>query len=171
MSLVAPHGEHDWHSSQYVDEWVRNDVTRDAERQPKLRRAAALLPFNRHCAIEVVDIGGGYGELTRQVLEEFPNSSVVMHDFSEPMIVVARQRLAAGLLAVQAGRCGGVQRRLANRLVIAAQQPVGIMAPRVSEALGRENRRCGRVLIEEQGFLTYSDMTGTHSNSGDGVGF
>ncbi len=95
MSLVAPHGEHDWLSAEYVDEWVRNDVTRDAERQPKLRRAAALLPFNRDCAIEVVDIGGGYGEFTRQVLEEFPNSSVVLHDFSEPMIVVARERLAA----------------------------------------------------------------------------
>jgi ubiquinone/menaquinone biosynthesis C-methylase UbiE len=95
MSLVAPHGEHDWLSVEYVDEWIRNDVSRDAERRPKLRRAAALLPFNRGCAIEVVDIGGGYGEFTRPVLEEFPNSSVVLHDFSEPMIVVARERLAA----------------------------------------------------------------------------
>ncbi len=84
MSLVAPHGEHDWLSGEYVDEWIRNDVTRDAERRPKLRRAAALLPFNRGCAIEVVDIGGGYGEFTRQVLEEFPVSSVVLHDFSKP---------------------------------------------------------------------------------------
>lgn len=94
MSMAVPHGEHDWLSPSYVDEWIRNDVTRDSERRPKLRRAIALLPFDRDRAIDVLDIGGGYGELTRQVLEEFPNSRVVLHDFSEPMIAAARQRLS-----------------------------------------------------------------------------
>jgi tRNA (cmo5U34)-methyltransferase len=92
-----PHGHHDWHSADYVDEWIGSDVTRDDERRPILRRVAELLPFERDAEIRVLDIGGGYGMLTREVLEEFPNSRVVLHDFSQPMIDQARERLS-GLL-------------------------------------------------------------------------
>jgi ubiquinone/menaquinone biosynthesis C-methylase UbiE len=90
-----PHGHHDWHSAQYVDDWIENDVTRDAERQPVLRRVAELLPFDRDAEVRVLDVGGGYGMLTREVLEELPKSRVVLHDFSEPMIEQARARLGA----------------------------------------------------------------------------
>jgi ubiquinone/menaquinone biosynthesis C-methylase UbiE len=87
------HGHHDWHSAQYVDDWINNDVTRDAERRPVLRRLAELLPFERDAAVRVLDVGGGYGMLTREVLEELPNSRVVLQDFSEPMVDQARARL------------------------------------------------------------------------------
>ena len=92
-----PHGHHDWHSPDYVDEWISSDVTRDRERRPMLRRVAELLPFERDADVRVLDIGGGYGMLTREVLEELPNSRVVLHDFSQPMIDQARERLG-GLL-------------------------------------------------------------------------
>jgi tRNA (cmo5U34)-methyltransferase len=92
MSIV--HHEHDWLSDSYVKEWIESDATRDAERRPKLRRAASLLPFESTQSIQVLDLGGGYGEFARQVLEVFPNSSVVLHDFSVPMIDAARERLA-----------------------------------------------------------------------------
>lgn len=92
MSVV--HHEHDWLSEAYVQEWIESDATRDAERRPKLRRAAALLPFERAQSIKVLDLGGGYGEFARQVLEAVPSSTVVLHDFSPPMIATARQRLA-----------------------------------------------------------------------------
>ncbi len=88
-----PHGHHDWHSADYVDEWISTDVTRDTERRPVLRRVAELLPFEREAEIRVLDIGGGYGMLTREVLEELPNSRVVLHDFSQPMIDHAKERL------------------------------------------------------------------------------
>jgi tRNA (cmo5U34)-methyltransferase len=88
-----PHGHHDWHSAEYVDDWITNDVTRDATRRPVLRRVAELLPFDRDAEVRILDIGGGYGMLTREVLEEFPKSRVVLHDFSEPMIEQARARL------------------------------------------------------------------------------
>jgi ubiquinone/menaquinone biosynthesis C-methylase UbiE len=88
-----PHGHHDWHSEEYVDQWIGKDVTRDAERRPVLRRVAQLLPFPRDAAVRVLDVGGGYGMLTREVLEELPNSRVVLHDFSEPMFDQARTRL------------------------------------------------------------------------------
>jgi ubiquinone/menaquinone biosynthesis C-methylase UbiE len=92
MSVV--HHEHDWLSDAYVHEWIESDATRDAERRPKLRRAASLLPFEREQSIKVLDLGGGYGEFAGQVLEVFPHSAVVLHDFSSPMIAAARERLA-----------------------------------------------------------------------------
>jgi SAM-dependent methyltransferase len=92
-----PHGMHDWHSAAYVDEWIDKDVTRDDERRPLLRRAAQLIPADRADAIRVLDVGGGYGMLTREVHEEFPHATVVLHDFSEPMFEQARRRLAEHL--------------------------------------------------------------------------
>lgn len=92
MSVV--HHEHDWLSDAYVQEWIESDATRDGERRPKLRRAASLLPFGTEQSIKVLDLGGGYGEFARQVLEAFPSSTVVLHDYSTPMIAAARQRLA-----------------------------------------------------------------------------
>jgi tRNA (cmo5U34)-methyltransferase len=89
------HGEHDWLSEAYVQEWIRSDVTRDAGRRPKLQRAASVLPFDRARDLRVLDLGGGYGEFARQVLEVFPNSTVVLHDYSAPMIGAARERLAS----------------------------------------------------------------------------
>ena len=90
----APHPRHDWQSPEYVDHWISTDVTRDEERKPRLRRLATFIPFPFEAPIRVLDIGAGYGALSQQVLEVFPNASVVCHDFSEPMFEHARQRLA-----------------------------------------------------------------------------
>ena len=94
MPESAPHREQDWLSESYVEEWITGDAKRFEERRPKLRRAAALLPFDRDHDIRVVDLGGGYGEFAAQVLEEFPNATAVLHDFSPPMIEAARERLS-----------------------------------------------------------------------------
>jgi ubiquinone/menaquinone biosynthesis C-methylase UbiE len=89
-----PHGVHDWHSASYVESWITNDVTRDSERQPLLRRTADLLPVARDQPVRVLDIGGGYGMLTREVLEAFPQAIVVLQDLSEAMLDQSRGRLA-----------------------------------------------------------------------------
>lgn len=99
-----PHGHHDWHSEEYVRGWIEGDVTRDGERRPVLRRMVRLLPFEGDAAIRVLDVGGGYGMLTREVLEEYPNSRVVLHDFSGPMLAHAARRLAGALDRVQFAR-------------------------------------------------------------------
>jgi tRNA (cmo5U34)-methyltransferase len=94
MVEEAPHHRHDWLSESYVEEWISGDAKRSKERRPRLRRAASLLPFDSDRAIRFVDLGGGSGEFAAQVLEEFPNSTAVLHDFSPPMIEAARRRLA-----------------------------------------------------------------------------
>ena len=88
-----PHGHHDWHGAEYVDDWIARDAERP-ERAVLLRDVAACLPFDPDAAVRVLDIGGGYGALTATVLERFPNGSVVLHDFSEPMLACAAGSLA-----------------------------------------------------------------------------
>jgi ubiquinone/menaquinone biosynthesis C-methylase UbiE len=88
-----PHGFHDWHDDAYVDEWIARDADRP-ERVLMLRGVVASLPFDHGDALRVLDIGGGWGVLTAEVLSRFPNASVVLHDFSEPMLARAAEHLA-----------------------------------------------------------------------------
>jgi ubiquinone/menaquinone biosynthesis C-methylase UbiE len=85
---------HDWHSAAYVDEWIARDMTRDAERRPRLRRMLAAAPFASDAAIAVLDVGGGYGVVTEEVLGLFPQARVTLQDYSQPMLDAARRRLA-----------------------------------------------------------------------------
>jgi ubiquinone/menaquinone biosynthesis C-methylase UbiE len=86
-------GEHNWHSREYVDQWITRDTTRDDERRPLLRQMLALAPFSRDAAITVLDIGAGYGVLSEEVLNAFPYARVTLQDYSEPMVEHARKRL------------------------------------------------------------------------------
>lgn len=88
---------HDWHSAEYVAQWISSDVTRDEERRAVLERVARLLPFAPDDPIHVLDVGAGYAMLTREVLQRFPNAHVVLHDISEPMFEHARERLGEHL--------------------------------------------------------------------------
>jgi SAM-dependent methyltransferase len=89
-----PHVEHDWHSPAYVDEWIARDAARNDERRPRLREMLAAAPAAGDAAIAVIDIGGGYGVVTEEVLRVFPRARVTVQDYSQPMLDVARLRLA-----------------------------------------------------------------------------
>jgi tRNA (cmo5U34)-methyltransferase len=93
MTSSDPHGHHDWHSQQYVEEWIASATARDPERRAILRRVASLIPRDTDAAIRVLDVGSGYGALSAQVLERFPRADLVCQDFSEPMFAQARERL------------------------------------------------------------------------------
>lgn len=86
--------EHDWHSPAYVEGWIDKDVTRDNERRPKLRKMLAAAPFAKSAAIRVLDVGAGYGVVTEEVLHAFPKARVTWQDYSEPMLLQAKERLA-----------------------------------------------------------------------------
>jgi tRNA (cmo5U34)-methyltransferase len=88
-----PLGHHDWHSTEYVDDWIAHDVMRDDERAPQLAALARRIPVDGS-PVRVLDVGGGYGILTAAVLDEIPDATVVLHDFSEPMLAHAAERLA-----------------------------------------------------------------------------
>jgi tRNA (cmo5U34)-methyltransferase len=86
--------DHQWHSPAYVDAWISSDVTRDDERRPLLRRVATLIAQKVGQPLQVLDVGGGYGAMTAEVLDQHPSARVVLHDYSEAMITKARDRLA-----------------------------------------------------------------------------
>lgn len=85
---------HDWHSTDYVAEWIARDAARDPERRPLLRRMLSLAPFPRDAGLDVLDVGAGYGAVTEEALQAFPAARVTLQDYSRPMLDRARQRLA-----------------------------------------------------------------------------
>jgi hypothetical protein len=63
--------EHDWQSRAYVDRWIDEDVTRDDERRPVLRKMMSFAPFRKVDPIRALDVGAGYGVVTEEVLRAF----------------------------------------------------------------------------------------------------
>jgi SAM-dependent methyltransferase len=87
--------EHDWHSESYVEWWIARDQGRDAERRQRIRAMLAHAAFAPQAEIAVLDVGGGYGVVTEEVLRAFPAARVTLQDYSAPMLAAARRRLAA----------------------------------------------------------------------------
>ena len=86
--------EHQWTSKTYVEQWITDAQPRDERRVPLLQKLAGFIPAPEDASIRVLDVGGGYGLVSQQVLERFPNATVVLHDYSEPMFEHARSNLA-----------------------------------------------------------------------------
>lgn len=85
---------HDWHSTDYVSEWITRDVARDRDRRPLLQQMLSFAPFPRDAELEVLDVGAGYGVVSEEVLQAFPAARITLQDYSQPMLDRARQRLA-----------------------------------------------------------------------------
>jgi ubiquinone/menaquinone biosynthesis C-methylase UbiE len=88
-------GEHEWHSPDYVDWWITRDQSRNAERRQRLREMLAQTGFAADAEFSVLDVGGGYGVVSEEVLDAFPRARVSLQDYSEPMLAAARRRLAS----------------------------------------------------------------------------
>jgi ubiquinone/menaquinone biosynthesis C-methylase UbiE len=85
---------HDWQSNEYVSGWITHDIARDPERRPLLRQMLSSVPFGRDAALNVLDVGAGYGVVSEEVLGAFPEARITLQDYSQPMLAQARQRLA-----------------------------------------------------------------------------
>ena len=75
-------GEHDWHSPEYVDHWIDDDIMRDGLRRPLFQEALASASFSREAEINVLDVGAGYGLFAEEVLKAFPRARVTLQDYS-----------------------------------------------------------------------------------------
>jgi ubiquinone/menaquinone biosynthesis C-methylase UbiE len=73
---------------------IDDAANHDAQHRPLLRQAVGLLPFAPDASVRVLDLGGGYGEFSTQVLDLFSQARVCLADYSVPMIERAQQRLA-----------------------------------------------------------------------------
>ncbi|MGE5270077.1 MAG: class I SAM-dependent methyltransferase [Thiohalocapsa sp.] len=84
---------HDWHSPEYVAEWIAQDEARDPVRRPRLREMLSAAPFPPDAPLAVLDVGAGFGAVTEELLQLFPAAQVTLQDYSAPMLAAARQRL------------------------------------------------------------------------------
>jgi tRNA (cmo5U34)-methyltransferase len=96
MTTADPIGMHDWHSHAYAHDWIERQAAsaKERERAFYLRKVTHLLPFSPEDEIRVLDIGAGYGALTKVILDAYPHSIVVVHDYAEPMLLEARSYLS-----------------------------------------------------------------------------
>jgi trans-aconitate methyltransferase len=86
---------HDWHSGEYVRDWIAHDEARDPVRRPRLKEMLAAAPFPRDARLAVLDVGAGYGAVTEELLSVFSQAQITLQDYSEPMLAEAKKRLAA----------------------------------------------------------------------------
>jgi trans-aconitate methyltransferase len=89
----AKRGGHEWHAAEYVRQWVADNEGRADERRQQFDRLADYIPHAAGAAISVLDLGAGWGPVTRCVLDRFPNARATLLDYSEQMFAVARTNL------------------------------------------------------------------------------
>jgi tRNA (cmo5U34)-methyltransferase len=92
---MATHDEHDWHSDEYVGQWVAKMQANETRRQDNFNLMVQLTTKSKDSIIDVLDIGAGYGALTRVLLDAFPKARVVAQDYSELMLAHAKNYLAS----------------------------------------------------------------------------
>ena len=87
------HNPHNWASADYVANWARGQDQKEARRQKAFALIAATIPYEKEQAITILDLGAGYGALTKFLLERFPKATAVCQDGSEEMAKLGRERL------------------------------------------------------------------------------
>jgi SAM-dependent methyltransferase len=92
--ISDPHGLHDWSSKEYVRNWATRQDRYEEERRPQFQMIADAIPFTKDAAIQILDMGAGYGALTQFLLEQFPNATALCQDGSEEMAKLGRHRMA-----------------------------------------------------------------------------
>jgi SAM-dependent methyltransferase len=86
-------GSHDWHSAEYVRQWVEENEARAEARRPQFDLIADFIPHRADAAISILDVGAGWGPVTRHLLQRFPNARATLLDYSDEMFGQARERL------------------------------------------------------------------------------
>jgi ubiquinone/menaquinone biosynthesis C-methylase UbiE len=87
------HDHHDWDSPDYVSKWAAGQDQKEANRQQAFSLMADTIPCDKTQAITILDLGAGYGAVTKFLLERFPNATAVCQDGSEEMAKLGRERM------------------------------------------------------------------------------
>jgi tRNA (cmo5U34)-methyltransferase len=86
---------HDWASDAYVEEWVKRQQAADPERARRFQFMCDLFPFPTDTTVTILDVGAGYGPVSKFILDQFANATCIAQDGSEPMLQRARQIMAS----------------------------------------------------------------------------
>jgi tRNA (cmo5U34)-methyltransferase len=85
---------HDWTSETYVKEWVRRQQAEDPTRAERFQLICDLFPFAHDATVTILDVGAGYGPVSRFILDRYPHAITIAQDGSEPMLNRARELMA-----------------------------------------------------------------------------
>ena len=86
---------HDWTSDTYVEEWVTRQRVADPTRAQRFQLLCDLFPFLTDAKVTILDVGAGYGPVSKFILDQFPHATCVAQDGSAPMLQRARQIMAS----------------------------------------------------------------------------
>ena len=89
------HDPHDWAAAEYVGRWAKGQDPKEASRQHVFSLIAHTIPCDKAQAITILDLGAGYGALTKFLLQRFPNANAVCQDGSEEMAKLGHERMKA----------------------------------------------------------------------------
>jgi tRNA (cmo5U34)-methyltransferase len=85
---------HNWASDAYVEEWVTRQRAADSTRAQRFQLLCDLFPFPTDATVTILDVGAGYGPVSKFILDQFTNATCIAQDGSEPMLQRARQIMA-----------------------------------------------------------------------------
>jgi tRNA (cmo5U34)-methyltransferase len=86
---------HDWTSDTYVEEWVTRQRAADSTRAQRFQLLCDLFPFSIDATVTILDIGAGYGPVSKFILDHYANATCIAQDGSTPMLQRARQSMAS----------------------------------------------------------------------------
>ena len=91
--LLDPWDHHDWSSKKYVSEWAVRQDEREVEREKIFRLMGKILSKDPQAALNILDLGAGYGALAQFLLNHFSNAKAVCQDGSTEMAKLGRKRM------------------------------------------------------------------------------
>jgi ubiquinone/menaquinone biosynthesis C-methylase UbiE len=87
------HHPHHWESAEYVAGWAKGQDPKEINRTEAFQALADTIPYEKNLPIKILDLGAGYGALTKFLLERFPQATAVCQDGSEEMAKLGRERM------------------------------------------------------------------------------
>ena len=91
--ITDPLRQHDWNSPEYVEDWAQRQRRNETLRTRQFALVAELVPFDGEAAFRFMDVGCGYGALSKYLLETFPRATAVCHDGSAAMADLGGRRM------------------------------------------------------------------------------
>ncbi|MCY4441012.1 MAG: class I SAM-dependent methyltransferase [Deltaproteobacteria bacterium] len=91
--ITDPLRQHDWNSREYVEDWAQRQRRNETLRVRQFELLASLIPFERDAAFRFMDVGCGYGALSKYLMESFPRATAVCHDGSGAMAKLGGERM------------------------------------------------------------------------------
>jgi SAM-dependent methyltransferase len=87
------HHPHNWASPEYVSKWAQGQDPKEPNREKAFGVLADTIPYEKSLPIKILDMGAGYGALTKFLLERFPKATAICQDGSEEMAKLGRERM------------------------------------------------------------------------------